>query len=135
MLGLRQSKCKFWNPLEISLGIHIPSGCILVTNGLRILGVLMGSWDFAMHFLDEILFQNVAHIDDFFPLGYAQVSLGILCSCVTYSPSYLTHTLFHFFSIMSLLVGFDKRIMHVCGDIMGPRSWESFQGPLARHKV
>ncbi len=23
--------------------------------------------------------------------------------------------------------------MYVCGDIMGPRSWEIFQGPLARH--
>jgi len=30
-------------------------------------------------------------------------------------------------------MGFHKRIMYVCGDIMGPRSWEIFQGPLARH--
>jgi hypothetical protein len=33
------------------------------------------------------------------------------------------------------LVGFDKKIMQVCGNIMGPRSWESFQGPLARCQV
>jgi hypothetical protein len=25
----------------------------------------MGSQDFVMHFLDEVLFQDVAHIDDF----------------------------------------------------------------------
>ncbi len=29
-------------------------------------------------------------------------------------------------------MGFDKKIMQVCGDIMGLGSWESFQGPLAR---
>jgi hypothetical protein len=27
------------------------------------------------------------------------------------------------------------RIMHVCGDIMGPRLWESFQGPLVKHQA
>jgi hypothetical protein len=29
------------------------------------LGVLAGFQDFAMHFLDEFLFQDVVHIDDF----------------------------------------------------------------------
>jgi len=33
---------------------------------------------------------------------------------------------------MSFLVSFDGKIMQVCGDIMGLRSWESFQGPLAK---
>jgi hypothetical protein len=31
----------------------------------------MGFWDFAMHFLDEALFQDVAHINDIPLLGYA----------------------------------------------------------------
>jgi hypothetical protein len=38
----------------------------LVIDGLRILDVPVGSQDFVMHFLDEVLFQVVAHIDDFF---------------------------------------------------------------------
>jgi len=50
----------------------------------------MGFQDFAMHFLDDVLFQDVAHIDDLRLLGDAQVILGILASCVTYLPSYLT---------------------------------------------
>ncbi len=29
-------------------------------------------------------------------------------------------------------MGFDKKIMQVCGDIMGPRPWESSWGPLTR---
>jgi hypothetical protein len=37
-----------------------------------------GSQDFATHFLDETLFQNMAHIDDLFLLGNTQVILGIL---------------------------------------------------------
>jgi hypothetical protein len=54
----------------------------LVTNGLRILVVTMGSQDFARHFLDEISYQDVAHINNFFSLGNALVALGILPSCV-----------------------------------------------------
>ncbi len=54
----------------------------MVIDGLRIFGVLVGSQDFATHFLDEVLFQDVTHIDDFPLMGDAQVALGILCSCV-----------------------------------------------------
>ncbi len=54
IVGLRVevSKCKLWSPLKIYLGIKIPQDCTLVINGLRILGVPMGSQDFYMHFLD-----------------------------------------------------------------------------------
>jgi hypothetical protein len=70
-LKVKVLKCKFWNPSRISLGIEIPQGYTLVTNGLCILGVPMGSRDFAMHFLDEISSQDVAHIDDLPLLGNA----------------------------------------------------------------
>jgi hypothetical protein len=50
----------------------------------------MGSQDFAMHFLDEVLSQDVAHIDDLSLLGDAHVVLGILSSCIIHWPSYLT---------------------------------------------
>jgi len=53
------------------------------------LGVPVGFQDFATHFLDDVLFQDVAHIDDFPLLGDAQVALGILASSVTYLPLYL----------------------------------------------
>jgi hypothetical protein len=58
LVGLRVkvSKCKFWSPSWISLCIKIPQACTLVTNGLCILGVQVGSQDFATHFLDEVLF-------------------------------------------------------------------------------
>jgi hypothetical protein len=78
-LRVKMSKCKLWNPLEIYLGIKIPQGCTLVANGLHILGVPMGSQDFAMYFLDEVLYQNVAYIDNRPLLGNAchNVSLGL----------------------------------------------------------
>jgi hypothetical protein len=40
-----------------------------------------------MHFSDEVLFQNMAHIDDFPLLGDTQVVLGILFSCIAHQPS------------------------------------------------
>jgi hypothetical protein len=57
------SKCKFWSP-NIFSSIEIPQYYILVTNGLRILGVPMGSQNFVMHFLDDVFSHDVMYIDD-----------------------------------------------------------------------
>ncbi len=58
LIGLKVKllKCKLWSPSNIFPNIKIPHGYTLVTDGLRILGVLVGSQDFASHFLDEVLF-------------------------------------------------------------------------------
>jgi hypothetical protein len=58
--------------------------------------VQAGSYDFVMHFLDETLSQDVAHIDDLPLLGDAQVALGILSTCVVHSPSYIMRILLLF---------------------------------------
>jgi hypothetical protein len=44
----------------------------------------MGFQDFATHFWDELLSQNVTHINDLSFLGDAQVTLGIMSSCVAH---------------------------------------------------
>ncbi len=129
------SKCKLWSPFRFSLGINILKVYILVINGLCILGVLVGFYNFSIHFLDEVLFQNMTHINDLLFLGDAHVALGILFSCVIHKPPYLTWIIFLSFSFLFFLVGFNRKVMHVCGDIMGPRSWEPFQGPLVRHQA
>jgi hypothetical protein len=70
-LKVKVSKCKLWNPLGIFPSIEILRGCTLVTYGLWILGVPMGSQDFATHLLDEVLSQDMAHIDDLLLMGDA----------------------------------------------------------------
>jgi hypothetical protein len=117
------SKSNLWSPSGIFSNIKILQGCTLVTNDLSILGVLVGSHGFVTHFLDEVLFQYVVHINDLFLLGDRQVTLSILSSCVARRPSYLTWIVPP--SFMSFLANFNRRVMQVCGDIMGPRSWES----------
>jgi len=62
----------------------------LVTDGLWILGVLVVFKNFAMHFLDEVLFQDMEQIDDLPFLRNAKVVLGILSSCVVCQHSYFT---------------------------------------------
>ncbi len=74
----------------------------------------------------------MAHIEDLPLMGDARVALGILSSCVITQPFYFTWTII-FSSFLPFLASFDERIMKVCGDIMGIKSWESFQGPLIRH--
>jgi len=119
------SKCKLWNPSRIFPCTKIIQGCILVIDGLCILGVLVGSQNSTIHFLDEVLFQDMVHIDDLPLLGNAHVVLGILFSCVACWPSYLTRTIPPS-SFKVLLASFNMKIMQICGDIMGPRSCESF---------
>jgi hypothetical protein len=62
----------------------------------------------------------MAHIDDFPFLGVAFVALDILSSCVVHQPFYFTWIVPPS-SFMFLLANFDKKVMQVCGDIMGPR--------------
>jgi len=46
--------------------------------------VPMGSQDYATHFLDLALFQNMVHIDDILLIGDTQVVMGILFSSITH---------------------------------------------------
>jgi len=73
-----------------------------------------------MHFLDEVSFLDLAHINDLYLLRDTHVALGIMFSCVTHRPSYFTRIMLPSFS-----ANFNNKIMYVCGDIMGLRSWES----------
>ncbi len=59
------SKCKLWSPLGLFPGKEITHGYTLVVDGLCILGVLMGFQNFATHFLNEVLSQDMAHINIF----------------------------------------------------------------------
>ncbi len=82
----------------------------MVIDGLCILGVQVGSQDFVTYFLDEVLFQDIVHIDDLPFLRDAQIALGILSSCVAQHPCYLTWIVPPF-SFMFLLMNFDKKVM------------------------
>jgi hypothetical protein len=109
------SKCKLWSLLEIYLGIEIFQVCILVIDALSILGALVGFQDFAVHFLDGALSQDVTHIDDPPFLKDTHVALDILSSCVGVN-FLISHGHYPFFF---LLVSFSKfrqeSYVGVCG--------------------
>jgi hypothetical protein len=48
---------------------------------------------------------------------------AFLSSCVACQPSYFAQTIYFFLSFLYFFVGFDRRIMHVCGYIIGLGSW------------
>jgi hypothetical protein len=58
----------------------------------------MGFQNFATHFWDEVLSQDMAHINDLPVLGYAHVALGILSSSVVHRLSYFTRMVLFFSS-------------------------------------
>ncbi len=82
--------------------------------------------------MDEALSQGLMHIDDLRFMGDTHVALNILSSCVACQPFYFMRKIPFYSSFLSLLVGFDNKVTHVCGDMMGLGSWEYFQRPLAR---
>jgi len=53
----------------------------------------------------------------------------LMCHLLTFL-SHLDRT--YFFFLYVSFGGFNKIIVQVCGDIVGPRSWESIQGPLMK---
>jgi hypothetical protein len=65
---VKVSKCKLWNPSRIFLGMEISQGCSLITYALHILGVLVGSQDFIMHFFERgfILGRDIYWWSSFF---------------------------------------------------------------------
>ncbi len=44
-------------------------------------------------------------------------------------------TIFFSFSFMFFLASIDRKVVQVCGDIMGPGFWEFFQGPLVKRQA
>ncbi len=75
------------------------------------------------------------HIDDLLLLGNTQVALEILSLNVIHRPSYFIWTILLSFYFLSLLVGFNKKVLQVCGNNMGFGSCKSIQGPIARHQT
>jgi hypothetical protein len=101
----------------------------LVTNGLGILSVLVGFQGFVTHFLDEVLFQDVVHINDLFLLGDTKVALGILSSLVIRQPSYLTWTIL--ISIMSFFGEFQQENYASLWEHYGSKVMGIYSGPLS----
>jgi hypothetical protein len=64
-----------------------------------------------MHFWDEVLSQDMAHINNLPLLGYAQVALGIFSSCVTCSTFYLTWVIPSSSFFLSFWVSFNMKVM------------------------
>ncbi len=71
-----------------------------------------------MHFLDEVLFQDVLHINDLPFLGDIPRFFWAFCPHVYFINLFIhmDNTFFFFFPFF--LTSFDKRIMQVCEDIM-----------------
>jgi hypothetical protein len=85
-----------------------------------------------MFFLDEILFHDVAHINDLF-LGDTQIALGILSSCVIHQSSYFiqiqTIPLFSYFFWWVPI----KKLCKYVGTLWVQGDGSFIQGPLTRH--
>jgi len=65
-----------------------------------------------MHFLDEVLFQNLVHINDLHLLRDTHVALGIMSSCVTHRPFYFTRIILPSFSFV--FFGKFQQQIYVC---------------------
>ncbi len=84
-------KSKLWNPLRISVGVEIPYGCILVTNGLRISGVPMGFLRFCHTFFEWNFISRCAACQWYFFFGKCACCIRhfvfICCSSTFFSHS------------------------------------------------
>ncbi len=68
----------FVSPLRLLLGFS--SLCTLI-GGIRVLGVPLDSFSFTSSFFQDVLDDDVQHIDAFLRLGDVQMTFGIFIHC------------------------------------------------------
>ncbi len=114
-LTVQPCKCGIWSPLRFSP----TSGFCTLVEGIKVLGVPLGSFSFTSFFFQDAFDNVVQHIDVFFKLGDVQVAFGILTPCFTQRPYYLFHFFLPLSDFQHQLTSFDSTFNHIFGKLLG----------------
>jgi hypothetical protein len=79
------------------------------------------------------MLKDVQHVDIFPRLGNVQVTFGIIIHCFAQHSLYLLHYTPPSSTFIDSLVSFDFSLFQMFGCLLGPMSFDSFEGPLV-HK-
>ncbi len=119
-------------PLVLSPNFNTPSQFNTPLEGIKILGVPLGTSSFKSSFIKNILLKDVWHVDLLLRLGNVRGAFGISIHCYAQHPSYLLRCTPPFPTFINTLVSFDSSFQ-IFGRLLGLRSFDSPKGLLA-HK-
>jgi hypothetical protein len=130
---IQPKKCVAWSLFGLPLDFETPSQFNTPSKGIKFLGVPLGTSSFKSSFIQNTLREYVWHVDLFLKLGDVQVTFGILTHCYAQRPLYLLCCTPLYLTFIDSFISFDSSFLQVFGCLLGPRSFDSFEGPLA-HK-
>jgi hypothetical protein len=65
---VQSCKCAIWSPFNLPLSFSPQTKFYTLENGIRVLGVPFGLFAFASFFIQEVLDEDVWHVQLFLPL-------------------------------------------------------------------
>ncbi len=137
MIGLfiQLWKCVTWSPLVLLPNFDTPSQFSTPLEGIKVLGVPLGTSSFKSSFIKDTLLEDIQHVDILFRLGDVQIAFGILTHCYAEQPSYLLHCTPPSPTFINSLVSFDSSHFRMFGCLLAPRSFDSPKALLAHKQV
>jgi hypothetical protein len=99
------------------------------------LGVPLSTSSFKSSFIKNTLLKDVWHVDLLPELGDVHVAFRFLTHCYTQWPSYLLCCTFPFPTFINSFVSFDFSFLQMFGHLLGPWSFDSPKGFLARKQT
>ena len=88
-LSVQPPKCVAWSPSGFGVFPVLPEGVSYVTEGIRLLGVPLGTEEYVGGFLSSALEEDRCGLDQLQHLGDPQVAIRILTQVFAQRPSYL----------------------------------------------
>jgi hypothetical protein len=77
-LFIQLQKCVAWSPFCLPFDFNTPSQFTTPLQGIKILGVPLGTSSFTSSFIKYVLLKGVQHVDLFLRMGDVHVAFGIL---------------------------------------------------------
>jgi hypothetical protein len=130
-LSIQPKKCVTWAPLVLSPNFDTLSQFNTPLEGIKVLGVPLGTSSFKSSLIKNTLLKDVRHVDLLPRLGDVQITFGILTHCYAQQSSYLLHCTPPSPIFINSFVFFYSSLFQVFGCLLGPRCFDSPKGFLA----
>ncbi len=127
--SIQPQKCIVWSFFGLPLDFNTPS------EGIRILGVLLGTLTFTSSFIKNALLKDVWHVDLLLRMGDVQVVVGILIHCFMQHPLYFLWRTPPFSTFTGSFILKNSFLLQMFGHLLGPRFFDNPKGPLVRRRA
>jgi hypothetical protein len=127
-LFIQPHKCVAWSFFGLPLDFNPPF------EGIRVLKVSLGTLIFTSSLIKYAFLKDVQHVDLFLKMGDFQVIFRIIIHFMQ-CPSYLLRCIPPSSNFTKSFISFDFSLLQMFGCFLGPRSFDSLEGPITHKQL